>query len=48
MAKGSPDQMSKKFHICKWISFAISTFFIVEETPSGRESVAWEAHKHNI
>ena len=27
--------MWKTFHICKWMSFAISTFVIVEETPSG-------------
>jgi hypothetical protein len=25
--------MSKIIHICKWISFAISIFVIVEETP---------------
>ena len=34
MAKRFSHQMSKTFHICKWISFAISTFVIVEETPS--------------
>ena len=31
MAKSVPDQMSKTFQICKWISFDISTFDIVEE-----------------
>ena len=30
--------MSKTFPICKWIYFAISTFAIVEETPSGISS----------
>ena len=34
MAKCFSHQMSKHFHICKWISFAISTFVIVKETPS--------------
>ena len=29
-------KMSKTFHIWKWVSFAISTFVIVEETPSGQ------------
>jgi hypothetical protein len=28
-------QVSKTFHICKWMSFAISTFISVEETPFG-------------
>ena len=27
-------QMAKTFHICKWISFAISTFVIIEEMAS--------------
>ena len=31
MAKHFSHQMPKTFHICKWISFAISTFVIVEE-----------------
>ena len=35
MAKRFTHQKSKTFHICKWISFAVSTFVIVEETPSG-------------
>ena len=35
MAKRFSHQMSKTFHIFKWISFAVSTFVIVEETPSG-------------
>ena len=34
MAKRFSHQMSKTFHIFKWISFAISIFVIVEETPS--------------
>ena len=29
--KSFRDQMAKNFHICKWISFAISTFVILEE-----------------
>ena len=28
------NKCQNNFHICKWISFAISTFVIVEETPS--------------
>ena len=34
MAKRFSHQMSKTFHICKWISLAILTFVIVEEMPS--------------
>ena len=34
MAKRFSHQMSKTFHIWKWIFFTISTFAIVEETPS--------------
>ena len=34
MAKRFSHQMSKTFHIWKWIIFTISTFAIVEETPS--------------
>ena len=34
MAKSFPDQMPKQIIICKWISFAILTFVIGEETPS--------------
>ena len=30
--------MAKKFHICKWISFPISTFAIIEETASAPDS----------
>ena len=26
----------KTFHICKWMSFAISTFIVVKETPYGQ------------
>ena len=29
----APPECQKTFHICKWISFAISTFVLVEETP---------------
>ena len=35
MAKSFPDKMSKNVHICNWISFAISTFIIIEKMPSG-------------
>ena len=34
MAKSFPQQTSKQIHICKWISFAISTFVLVEEIAS--------------
>ena len=34
MSKGFPDQMANFFHICKWISFAISNFVLVEEIAS--------------
>ena len=33
--KNKPKTNVKKFHICKWISFHISTFHIAEEMPSG-------------
>ena len=36
MAKRFSHQISKTFHICKWISFTISTFVIVEEAPSAQ------------
>ena len=36
MAKHFSHHMSKTFCICKWISFAISNFISVEETPSGQ------------
>ena len=36
MTKPFSHQMSNPFHICKYISFTISTFVIVEETPSGQ------------
>ena len=36
MAKCFSHQMSKTFQICKWISFAILTLVIVEETLSER------------
>ena len=29
--------MSKTFHICKWVSFAIQTLVTVDETPFGRK-----------
>ena len=35
MAKSFPDKLSKNVHIFKWISFAISTFVIIEKMPSG-------------
>ena len=34
MSKSFPDQMAKHFHICKCISFAISTFVIKEKMGS--------------
>ena len=37
-------QMSKSFHICKWISFAILTFVIIEEMASAY-SLSTEGHK---
>ena len=34
MAKTFPDQMAKYFHICKWMSFPISTFHTIEKMAS--------------
>ena len=39
--------MSKIVHISKWISFAILTFVIVEETPSGINKQG-ASHKHYL
>ena len=39
MAKCLSHQMTKTFHFCKWISFANSTFVILEETPSALATV---------
>ena len=37
MAKSFPDQMSKKNHICQWISF-ILTFDMIEEMASAPQT----------
>jgi hypothetical protein len=40
--------MSKTFHICKWISFAISTSVIVEETPSIADKTGKVQEKYTL
>ena len=42
MTKCFPHQMSKNFHISKWISFAISTQNMYPETMKKNVGAVWE------